>query len=122
MAGRSVSKQRQQEALKLLGDGYGCTELTAKLADQWGCSRRQSRRYVAAAYAELVADFTEVEAADMLAQIINRLETVARKAAEQGQHACVIGACKLLAELAVTPHRSRPPAHFGRFGRSGSWN
>jgi hypothetical protein len=79
MASPSVTQQRQQEALKLLGDGYGCTELTAKLADQWGCSRRQSRRYVAAAYAELVADFTEVEAVDMLASIINRLEPLPAK-------------------------------------------
>jgi len=120
MAGRSVSKQRQQEALKLLGDGYGCTELTSLLSDRWGVTRRTAQRHVYGAYAVLVADLQEVQAADMLAQLVNRLETVARKASEQGQHACVIGACKLLAELVVTPHRSRPTGQFGRFGRS-SW-
>jgi len=113
MAGRSVSKQRQQEALKLLGGGYGCSELTSLLSDRWGCSRRTAQRHVYGAYAVLVADLQEVQAADMLAQLVNRLETVARKASEQGQHACVIGACKLLAELVVTPHRSR---HSGMVG------
>lgn len=118
MAGPSVTHQRQQEALRLLGEGYGCSELTAKLAAQWGCSRRQSRRYVSAAYTELVADLDEVQAADMLAQIVNRLEQVARLAAESNQHACVIGACRLLSELVVSPHRNKSPDHFGRFGRS----
>ena len=117
MASSSVTQQRRQQALKLLGDGWGTSELTAKLADEWGCSRRQSRRYVADAYAELVADLDHVEAADMLAQIVNRLETVARLATEAGQHAAAVGATRLLAELVVTPHRNRRPNHFGRFGQ-----
>jgi hypothetical protein len=117
MAGPSVTHQRQQEALQLLGEGWGATELVAELAARWGCSRRTSRRYVAKAYTEMVADLGEVQAADMLASIVNRLETAARKASEQGQHACVIGACRLLSELVVAPHRGRTPDHFGRFGK-----
>ena len=117
MAGPSVIQQRQQEALELLGAGWGTSELVAKMADQWGCSRRTSRRLVSAAYKELVSDLDEVQAADMLAQIVNRLEQVARQAAEANQHACVIGACRLLAELVVAPHRGRTPDHFGRFGK-----
>ena len=118
MASLSVTHQRRQQALRLLGEGFGCTELTAKLAAQWGCSRRQARRYVAAAYSEMVDDLEHVEASDMLAQIINRLEQVARLAIESGQHGAAVGACKLLNEIAIAPHRNRTPAHFGRFGRS----
>ena len=120
MASPSVTLQRRQQALGLLGAGYGCTELVAKLASEWGCSRRTSRRLVSDAYKELVSDLDEVQAADMLAQLVNRLEQVARLAAESNQHACVIGACRLLSELVVSPHRNRTPAHFGRFGRSGT--
>ena len=118
MASPSVTHQRRQEALRLLGEGFGCTELTARLAAEWGCSRRQARRYVAAAYSEMVADLEHVEASDMMATLINRLEQVARLAAESGQHGAVVGACKLLNEIAIAPHRNRTPAHFGRFGRS----
>jgi len=116
MAGRSVYKQRQQEALKLLGDGYGCTELVAVLADKWGCSRRTSRRYVAKAYAEMVADLGHVEAVDMLTAIINRLERIARRAEAAEQFGAAVGACRTLGELAVSPHRNRQASHFGRFG------
>jgi hypothetical protein len=120
MAGPNVAQQRRQQALKLLGEGFGCTELTAKLSGEWGCSRRQARRYVAGAYSEMVDDLGHVEASDMLATIINRLEQVARLAIESGQHGAAVGACKLLNEIAVAPHRNRTPAHFGRFGRSGT--
>lgn len=99
------AQQRRQQALKLLGDGYGCTELVAKLAEDWGCSRRSSRRYVSDAYGELVADLNPVQSTEMLASVINRLEATAHKSFEQGQYACVIGACKLLAELALTPYK-----------------
>jgi hypothetical protein len=119
MAGPNVAQQRRQQALRLLGEGFGCTELTAKLADEWGCSRRQSRRYVAGAYSAMVDDLEHVEASDMLATIIARLEKVARLAIESGQHGAAVGACRLLNEIAVSPHRNRTPAHFGRFGRSG---
>ena len=118
MAGPSVTHQRRQQALKLLGEGFGCTELTAKLSGEWGCSRRTSRRLVSDAYKELVSDLDEVQAADMLAQLVNRLEQVARLAAESNQHACVIGACRLLAELVVSPHRGAHSGHIGRFGSS----
>jgi hypothetical protein len=46
------------------------------------------------------------------------LEQVARLAIESGQHGAAVGACKLLNEIAIAPHRNRTPAHFGRFGRS----
>ena len=120
MAGPSVTHQRRREALALLGAGCGTSELTAKLAAQWGCSRRQSRRYVAHAHAELMADLDDVQAANVLATLINRLEQVSRLAAESGQHGAAVGAARLLAELVVSPHRGAHSGHIGRFGRFGS--
>ncbi len=104
---RAVAHQRKQEALKLLGDGWGCSEAVSLLTERWGCSRRTSQRYVAGAYSELVADLTQVQAADMLASIVARLERAARKADEAGQHAVVVGACKALLEAVVIPHRDQ---------------
>lgn len=108
---RAETHHRRQEALRLLGEGYGCSELVAKLADEWGCSRRTSRRYVTAAYAALVADLTPVQASDMLAAIVGRLERLARKAEADGQYAAAVGACRSLLDAVVTPHRH----HQGRY-------
>jgi hypothetical protein len=106
---RAETHHRRQEALRLLGDGYGCSELVAKLADDWGCSRRTSRRYVTAAYAELVSDLTPIQAADMLATIVSRLERVARKAEAAGQYGAAVGACRSLLDAVVEPHRGHTP-------------
>lgn len=105
--------QRQQEALKLLGDGLGCTEATTLLTERWGCSRRTARRAVVDAYRELTADLEDVQAADMLASVIDRLERTARKADQAGQHAAAVGALRLLAELATRSGHHRP--RFGSF-------
>ena len=114
---RAEAHYRKQEALKLLGDGWGCTELVAKLAVDWGCSRRTSRRYVSAAYSELVADLEDVQASDMLASIVARLERAARKADEAGQHAVVVGACKALLDAVVVPNRNHHQHHQQRVRR-----
>jgi hypothetical protein len=108
---RAETHHRRQEALRLLGEGYGCTELVSKLAADWGCSRRTSRRYVAAAYAELVADLTPVQASDVLATIVGRLERLARKAEEAGQYGAAVGACRSLIDAVIEPnrgHHTRP--------------
>ena len=104
---RAETHHRRQTALLLLGEGYGCSELVAKLADDWGCSRRTARRYVSSAYAELVADLTPVQAADMLATIVGRLERIARKAEAAGQYGAAVGACRSLMEAVVEPHRGQ---------------
>lgn len=117
MAGQSVTQQRLQEALRLLSEGYGCTELVALLADRWGCSRRTARRYVYRAHGEIVSDLEGVEKHDLLASAINRLERIARKAEEREQYAAAVGACRSLLDLAMRPSYHRPQP-FGRFGRS----
>jgi len=103
---RAETHHRRQEALRLLGEGYGCSELVAKLADDWGCSRRTSRRYVSSAYAELVSDLTPVQASEMLATIVGRLERLAHKAEVAGQYGAAVGACRSLMEAVVEPHRA----------------
>lgn len=113
MAGCSVARERQQEALQLLGAGHGCSELVSVLAARWGCSRRTARRHVYRAYDELVSDLAGVEGADMLATIINRLETIARKAEAAGQYAAAVGACRQLGELVMHSRYHRP--RFGSF-------
>ena len=119
MAGRSVTQQRQHEALKLLGDGFGTSELVAELALQWGCSRRTARRYVYRAHRQLVDDLEHFENHDMLAACINRLERIARKAEKAGPYSAAVGATRSLMDLAARPSHHRAP--MGRFGRSGTW-
>ena len=114
MAGPSVIQQRQQEVLRMLGEGYGCTELVTALADRWGCSRRTARRYVYKAHAELVDDLEHVEKQDMLAACVNRLERIARKAEKSGQYAAAVGATRSLLDISMQSSHHRPP--MGRFG------
>ncbi len=104
---RAETHHRRQESLRLLGEGYGCTELVSMLAKQWGCCRRTSRRYVATAYAELVSDLTPVQASDILATIVGRLERLARMAGVNGQYTAAVGACRLLLDVVVEPNRSQ---------------
>jgi hypothetical protein len=108
MAGPSVTQQRLQEALGMLGAGYGCTELVAALADRWGCSRRTARRYVYKAHGEIVNDLEKIENHDLLAACIARLERVARKAEGSGQYAAAVGATRSLMELAARPGHQQP--------------
>ena len=104
---RAETHHRRQEALRLLGEGYGCSELVALLTERWGCSRRTAQRYVGTAYAALRADLTPLEAADVLATIVGRLERVARKAEADGQYAAAVGACRSLLDAVVTPNQYR---------------
>jgi DNA-binding CsgD family transcriptional regulator len=114
MAGPSVIQQRQEEVLRMLGEGYGCTELVTALADRWGCSRRTARRAVYKAHAELVGDLEHVEKQDMLAACVNRLERIARKAEKAGQYAAAVGAARSLMDISMQSSHHRPP--MGRFG------
>ena len=104
---RAEAHHRKQEALKLLGDGYGSSEMVSLLAEKWGCSRRTARRYVVAAHHEMVADLEDVQAADVLAAIVGRLERIARKAEDAGQYGAAVGACRSLLEAVVEPHRNQ---------------
>ena len=114
MACHPPAKQRRNEALELLGQGYGTGEAVAQLAERWGCSRRTARRAVSAANEELVATLEDVDRQQMLAGLIVRLEVIARLAVEHEQYAAAVGAIKQLHRIAV---QGSPPHRTGSFRR-----
>ena len=52
----SEKKQRRAYVLRMIGEGWGLSELTTHVADLWGLSRKQVRRYVSEAHVEFVND------------------------------------------------------------------
>ena len=46
----SEKKQRHEWAIRQIDAGMGLSELTAFTAETWGCSRRNTRDFVAAAH------------------------------------------------------------------------
>jgi len=114
MACYPPAKQRLNEALELLGNGYGTGEAVALLADRWGCSRRTARRSVSAANEELVATVSDIDRQQMLAGLIVRLEVIARLAVEREQYAAAVGAIKQLHAVAV---QGSVPRRVGSFRR-----
>ena len=94
----SEKKQRRAYVLRMIGEGWGLSELTTHVADLWGLSRKQARRYVSEAHVEFVNDY-EVEDSGLLFACIDKLERVARTSMEKGQYSNTIGAIKLLNEM-----------------------
>ena len=99
MAGPSITKQRQAEALQLLLGGHGTAAAVSELAGRWGLSRRQARRYVSAAAAELVEELGEVDRTALMAQLIVKLEDLAQRATAAEQYTAAVGALRSLAVL-----------------------
>ena len=94
----SEKKQRRAYVLRMIGEGWGLSELTTHVQDSWGLSRAQARRYVKDAHVEFVNDY-EVENKSLLFACIDKLERVARTSMEKGQYSNTIGAIKLLNEM-----------------------
>ena len=46
-------KRRRAYVLRMIGEGWGLSELTTHVQDLWGLSRAQARRYVKDAHAEM---------------------------------------------------------------------
>ena len=82
----------------MIGEGWGLSALTTYVADLWGFSRAQVRRYVKDAHTEFVNDY-EVEDSGLLFACIDKLERVARTSMKKGQYSNTIGAIKLLNEM-----------------------
>ena len=76
----------------------GLSELMTHVADLWGLSRKQARRYVSEAHVEFVNDY-EVEDSDLLFACIDKRERVARTSMKKGQYSNNIGAIKFLGEM-----------------------
>lgn len=81
--------------------GDPTAELVTKAASHWGVSDRQARRYVAAAYQRMKADW-EAEGIDKpayLTRLLQQLETAAQQGIEDRNGSITIGAVKQISRL-----------------------
>jgi len=93
-------KQREQEALQLLIEGYSPASIARKLASDHGVVLRTARRYVAAAKDDYFdAPMTRNELEFGLQLQIERLELIADAAKEAGEAKQEIAAIKACASL-----------------------
>jgi hypothetical protein len=102
-AGHVERQKRRDEALELLGKGYGISEATGVAAANWGCSRKAARKYIIGAHHELVADLEPADVHAITAALTARLERIARKAEQAGQYGAAVGACRSLYETLILP-------------------
>ena len=98
---KSAPAHRQQLALDLLLTGKSATATVAHLAAHCDCSRRQSQRYVAAAYQLLKADIEKsgVDRVAQVSKIVHLLETCIERALVAKQFNAVVAASRELREL-----------------------
>ena len=98
---KSAPAHRQQLALDLLLTGKSATATVAHLAAHCDCSRRQSQRYVAAAYQLLKADIDAcaIDRPVQVAKLIHVLETTCEQALLSKQFNAVVASCRELREL-----------------------
>ena len=52
----SEKKQRRAYVLRMIGEGWGLSELTTHVQDLWGLSRAQDRRYIKDAHTAFIDD------------------------------------------------------------------
>ena len=98
---KSAPAHRQQLALDLLLAGRSASATVAHLAAHCDCSRRQSQRYVAAAYQLLKADIDAcaIDRPVQVANLIHLLETTCELALVAKQFNAVVAASRELREL-----------------------
>jgi hypothetical protein len=87
MADRSSDKERaarEAAALQLLSTGSGSAYAASLLAERYGVSLRQARRYVAAASFELCDSATPAEIDRQYLLSLHRLDLIAGRAMESG--------------------------------------
>jgi hypothetical protein len=124
MADRASDKQRasrEAEALALLSSGAGSAHAAQVLADRYGVSLRQGRRYVAAVAADLTGSLTPHALDQMALLSLHRLDLVAGRAMAADDHSLAVSAtkahCAALAQIrkAITAPavRFRLPAQVG---------
>lgn len=90
---------RVAEIVKLMLDGARRGQLIAHGAAQWGVSSRTIDRYIAAARAEIRADW-EVGRVDALAALLSRLAELESLARKSGQLSVALGCLNAQARLA----------------------
>ena len=100
MATNDEIKQREEQALELLIQGYSPASIARKLASKHDVSLRNARRYVAAAKLDYFdAPMTRNELEFGLHLQIERLELIADAAKEAGEPKQEIAAIKACASL-----------------------
>lgn len=120
MAGKAAPKlvrqKRHNFAAELLAKGTPFSTVVARVAQEWGCSRRQARNIANAALLEVVGDLEVVEVKSLLADTLHRLQRIAMRAEQCGQFGAAVGALRSLHEFAIEP--SRPGRQGHAHGRS----
>jgi hypothetical protein len=115
MAGKAAPKlirqRRHQFAAELLAKGTPFSTVVARVASDWGCSRRQARNVVNQALAEVVGDLDTVDVKALLADTLTRLQRIAQRAEQCEQFGAAVGALRSLHEFAVEPSRSGRQGH-----------
>lgn len=86
--------QREADALELLSTGAGSAFAAATLAERYGVSLRQARRYVAAASFELCDSATPHELDRQAMLSLHRLDLIAGRAMSGGDEQLAIRATK----------------------------
>jgi len=87
-------RQREQDALELLSSGAGSAFAAATLAERYGVSLRQARRYVSAASFELVDAATPHELDRQAMLSLHRLDLIAGRAMAAGDEALAVRATR----------------------------
>ena len=121
MAGKAAPKRlrqkRHQFAAEQLAMGAPFSTVVSRVALEHGCSRRQARRVVNAALAEVVGDMDSMQINALLADSIHRLQRIALRAEQCEQFGAAVGAIRSLHEFCIAPHVSNMQ-HGVRHGRS----
>ena len=97
MAERATDAQRaarERDALELLSSGAGSAFAAATLAERYGVSLRQARRYVAAASFELCDAATPAELDRQAMLSLHRLDLIAGRAMAAGDEALAVRATR----------------------------
>lgn len=106
-APKLIRQQRHAFAVEQLAQGTPFSTVVARVAQTYGCSRRQARRVVNQALAEVVEDLKSVDIEALLADVIHRLQRIAMRAEQCSQYGAAVGALRSLHEFVVQPHRER---------------
>jgi hypothetical protein len=85
---------RERDALELLSSGAGSAFAAATLAERYGVSLRQARRYVAAASFELCDPATPHELDRQAMLSLHRLDLIAGRAMAAGDEALAVRATR----------------------------
>ena len=117
MASRSTDAELQQRtaaALELLQAGTGSAGTAAELAERYGCSIRQARRYVRLAALELAGEMTPHDLDTEAGLILHRLSLLADAAQRDGDRAAALAAIRAQAQALAQFRRaiSAPATRF----------